>query len=196
MDGQRDTSPPPAAPVTNWERHCVSLAWYCYAVRHGMKVHHVTPYRVSLLQSYGVTVRGKVPSVYPPLKRPVSGCNIDVEVRKLFNALPAIFMKSFYLFWPSTEQFTAIVLKENAVCLICILEAIKAISVRISALIVGRCYWFALLSAQEAISLNHLRCLVVRCLPLVLALCSASGAESTVRKCKAVWSMAYFPYFF
>ena len=32
-----------------------------------MKVQLVTPYRVSLLQSYGVTVRGNVTSVYPPL---------------------------------------------------------------------------------------------------------------------------------
>ena len=53
MDGQRDMSPPPAAPVTNWECQCVMLAGYCYAVRHGMKVQLVTPYRVSLLQRYG-----------------------------------------------------------------------------------------------------------------------------------------------
>ena len=66
-DVQRDTSPPPAAPVTNWERQCVTLAGYCYVVRHGMKVQLVTPYRVSLLQRYGVTVRGNVTSVYPPL---------------------------------------------------------------------------------------------------------------------------------
>jgi len=31
-----------------------------------MKVQLVTPYRVSLLQRYGVTVRGNVTSVYPP----------------------------------------------------------------------------------------------------------------------------------
>ena len=68
MDGQRDTSPPPAAPVTNWERHCVTLAGYCYAVTHGLKVQLVTPYRVSLLQRYGVTVRGNVTSVYSPLR--------------------------------------------------------------------------------------------------------------------------------
>ena len=66
VDGQRDTSPPPTAPVTNWERQCVTLAGYWYAVRHGMKVQLVTPYRVSLLQRYGVTVRGNVTSVYPP----------------------------------------------------------------------------------------------------------------------------------
>jgi len=35
------------APVTNWEPHCVTLAGYCYAVRHGIKVRLVTPYRVS-----------------------------------------------------------------------------------------------------------------------------------------------------
>ena len=76
MDGQRDTSPSPAAsckdiaraPVTNWERQCVTLTGNCYAVRHGMKVQLVTPYRISsLLQRYGVTVRGNVTSVYPPL---------------------------------------------------------------------------------------------------------------------------------
>ena len=55
------------APVTNWERQCVTLAGYCYAVRHGMKVQLVTLYRVSLLQCYGVKVRGNVTSVYPPL---------------------------------------------------------------------------------------------------------------------------------
>ena len=36
-------------PVTNWEPQCVTLAGYCYAVRHGMKVQLVTPYRVSHL---------------------------------------------------------------------------------------------------------------------------------------------------
>jgi hypothetical protein len=35
------------AAVTNWEPHCVTLAGYCYAVRHGIKVRLVTPYRVS-----------------------------------------------------------------------------------------------------------------------------------------------------
>ena len=67
VDGQRDTSPPPTAPVRNWERQCVTLAGYCYALRHGLKVQLVTPYRVSLLQRYGVTVRGNVTSVYRPL---------------------------------------------------------------------------------------------------------------------------------
>ena len=52
------------APVTNWETHGVTLAGYCYAVRHGMKVQLVTPYRVSHLQRYGVTVPGNVTSVY------------------------------------------------------------------------------------------------------------------------------------
>ena len=32
-----------------------------------MKVQLVTPYRLSHLQRYGVTVRGNVTSVYPPL---------------------------------------------------------------------------------------------------------------------------------
>jgi hypothetical protein len=68
---QRDTSPPSAplafftsmmllAPITNWEPHGVTLAGYCYAMRHGMKVQIVTPYRDSHLQRYGVTVRGNV----------------------------------------------------------------------------------------------------------------------------------------
>jgi hypothetical protein len=71
---QRDTSPPPVPlafftfvmllpPVTNGGPHGVTLAGYCYAMRHGMKVQIVTPYRVSNLQRYGVTVRGNVTSV-------------------------------------------------------------------------------------------------------------------------------------
>jgi hypothetical protein len=71
VDGQRDSSPQCAAsckditraPVTNWEPQCVTLAGYCYTLRHGMKVQLVTPYRVSHLQRYGVTVRGNVTSV-------------------------------------------------------------------------------------------------------------------------------------
>ena len=51
------------APVTNLEPQCVTLAGYCYAVRHGMKFQLVTPYRVSHMQCYGVTARGKVTSV-------------------------------------------------------------------------------------------------------------------------------------
>jgi hypothetical protein len=56
------------APITNWEPQSVTLAGYCYAVGHGRKVQLVTPYRVSHLQRYGVTVRGEVAGVYPPLK--------------------------------------------------------------------------------------------------------------------------------
>jgi hypothetical protein len=48
----------------NWEPHGVTLARYCYVIRHGLKVQIETPYRVSHLQSYGVTVRGNVTSVY------------------------------------------------------------------------------------------------------------------------------------
>jgi hypothetical protein len=76
--GLSDTSPPSAplvfftflmrlTPVTNWEPHGVTLVGYCYAIRHGMKVQILTPCRVSHLQRYGVTVRGNVTSVYPPL---------------------------------------------------------------------------------------------------------------------------------
>jgi hypothetical protein len=49
------------APVTNWEPHGVTLAGYCYTIRHGMKVQTVTPYRVSQLQltalRYAVTLQ-------------------------------------------------------------------------------------------------------------------------------------------
>jgi hypothetical protein len=61
LDMQRDTSPTstPLAffmfmmllgPITNWKPHGVVLAGYCYAMRHGIKVQIVTPYRVSHLQ--------------------------------------------------------------------------------------------------------------------------------------------------
>jgi len=53
-------------PVTNWELHGVTLAGYCYAVRNGMEVQLVTPYRVRHLQLYGVTVGGDATSVDPP----------------------------------------------------------------------------------------------------------------------------------
>jgi hypothetical protein len=53
-------------PVTNWEPHSVTLAGYCYAVKYGMKLQLLTPYRASHLQRYGVTVRGNVTNVYPP----------------------------------------------------------------------------------------------------------------------------------
>jgi hypothetical protein len=77
-DVQHDKSPPSAplafftfmlhlAPVTNWEPHGVTLAGYCYAMRHGMKVQIVTPFRIRHLQRYGVTVRGNVTGVHPTL---------------------------------------------------------------------------------------------------------------------------------
>ena len=53
------------APVTNWEPCSVTLAGYCYAVRHGMKVQLITPCRVGHFQHYSVTVRDNVTSVYP-----------------------------------------------------------------------------------------------------------------------------------
>ena len=58
------------APVTNWEPQCVTLAGYCYAVRHGMKVQLVTTYRVRHLQRYSLTVHGNVTAVYLPLQSP------------------------------------------------------------------------------------------------------------------------------
>ena len=55
------------APMTNWEPYSITLAGYCLAKRHGMKVQLITQYQVSHLQCYGVTVRGNVTSVCPPL---------------------------------------------------------------------------------------------------------------------------------
>jgi hypothetical protein len=52
------------APVTNSEPHGVTLAGYCYAMRHGMKVQIVRI--VSQLQRCGVTERLTLRSVYPP----------------------------------------------------------------------------------------------------------------------------------
>jgi hypothetical protein len=77
---QRDTSPRSAplafftfmmllAPVTNWEPNGVTLVGYSYARRHETEVQIVTPFRVSHLKRYGVTVRGNVTSVYPPKVR-------------------------------------------------------------------------------------------------------------------------------
>jgi len=54
------------APATNWEPHCATLAGYCYAVRHGIKIQLVAPYRVSHLQHYGIMGHGNVASVDPP----------------------------------------------------------------------------------------------------------------------------------
>ena len=42
-------------PVTSREPQCVTLAGYCSAVRHGMKVQLVTPYRFGHLQRYRVS---------------------------------------------------------------------------------------------------------------------------------------------
>ena len=55
------------APVKNWEPRGVTLTGYCYAMRQGMKVQLVTPYRVRRLQRYGIMVHGNITSVYPPL---------------------------------------------------------------------------------------------------------------------------------
>jgi hypothetical protein len=53
-------------PITNWEPCDVTLARYCYAERHRMKVQLITPYCVSHLQHYSVTVHSNLTSVYPP----------------------------------------------------------------------------------------------------------------------------------
>jgi len=50
------------APVTNWEPRGLKLAGY-YAVRYGVKVQLVTPYLVTHLQYYGVTLRVNVTRV-------------------------------------------------------------------------------------------------------------------------------------
>ena len=52
--------------VTNWESRGVTLAGY-YAVRYGMKVRLVTPYRVTHLQRYEIALRGNVTRVCPSL---------------------------------------------------------------------------------------------------------------------------------
>ena len=67
------------APVTTWEPQCVTLAGYCYGVRHGMKVQLVTPYHVT----HGVTVRSKVTSVYPPL-------GVQCVLREYCRMLPVL----------------------------------------------------------------------------------------------------------
>jgi hypothetical protein len=57
------------APVTNWEPHGVTLAGYCYGMRHGMKVQIVTAYGVGHLQHYGIKEHGNLTSVYPHCNR-------------------------------------------------------------------------------------------------------------------------------
>jgi hypothetical protein len=71
------------APVTNWEPPGVTFAGYCYAMRHGMKVEIVTPYRVSHLQRYGVTVRGNVTGMFGALS--VFGCRIKGVIRRSYQ---------------------------------------------------------------------------------------------------------------
>ena len=57
-----------------------------------MKVQLVTPYRVSLLQRYGVTVHGNVTSVYPPLDRAVTRLGYSTRNRRN----PSIFRDGMY----------------------------------------------------------------------------------------------------
>jgi len=56
------------ATVTNWETRSLRFAGFSYAVRHGMKVQLVTPYRIGHLQRYGVTIRANVTCVDPSLE--------------------------------------------------------------------------------------------------------------------------------
>jgi hypothetical protein len=92
---QRDTSLPSAplvfftfmmllAPATNWEPHGGTLAGYCYAVRHSIKVQVVTPYRVSHLQRYGVTVRGNVTKFVPTFRLTV---HVNYQFMRLKNPM-------------------------------------------------------------------------------------------------------------
>jgi hypothetical protein len=89
-------------PVTNWEPHGVTLAGYCYATRHGMKVQIVTPFHVSHLQRYGVTERGNVTSVYPPLDRAATGiglkiiCEPKITRRNSFLCFKAIGINNYH----------------------------------------------------------------------------------------------------
>jgi hypothetical protein len=73
----------PSGSRNKLEPHGVTLAGYCYAMRHGMKDQIVAPYIVSHLQRYGVTVRGNVTSVYPPLGMAVLRLDI-LEAKSLF----------------------------------------------------------------------------------------------------------------
>jgi hypothetical protein len=66
VDVECDTSSLPAALVTNRELPAVTLAGYCYAKRHGMKVEIVTLYGESHLQCCGITECGNIKSVYLP----------------------------------------------------------------------------------------------------------------------------------
>jgi hypothetical protein len=75
------------APVTNCEPCDVTLAGYSYAMRHGMNVQFVTPYRVSHLQRYGFTVHGNVKSVYPPLNTVMPLYPLIQCVRSLFSVV-------------------------------------------------------------------------------------------------------------
>jgi hypothetical protein len=96
------------APLTNWEPRCVTLAGYCYAVRHGMKVELVTPYRVS----YGVTVRGNVTSVYPPLGTvgaPVVGTLSQLTSHKTISTLSPLLwhtLNSWYTYFENGQSFS------------------------------------------------------------------------------------------
>ena len=54
-----------------------------------MKVQLVTPYRVRILQRYGVTAHGNVTSVYPPL----GSCDKAVLFISLYHAAKKIVLK-------------------------------------------------------------------------------------------------------
>ena len=74
------------APITNWEPQCVMLVGYSYAVRHGMKVQLVTPYRVSHLQSKaGDTLSSRHVSSYD-----VNACSWDMRGDLTLNSMVQI----------------------------------------------------------------------------------------------------------
>jgi hypothetical protein len=92
------------APVTNLEPPGVTLVGYCYAMRHGMKVQIVTPYRVSHLQRYGVTERVNVTSVCPPL-RAVACWRVSMMVKMVVQYNPVVYLRFFTsLLWKNPEH--------------------------------------------------------------------------------------------
>jgi hypothetical protein len=68
------------ASITNWEPHGVTLAGYCYAMRHRMRVQIATPFCVSQLQCYDIIVCGNITSVYPPLEQHAS-CIFSSQIK-------------------------------------------------------------------------------------------------------------------
>ena len=91
-------------PVTNWEPpdvHGMKVQLVCNVtrLRYAVKlrgydtrlfVQHVTPYRITTLQRYVVTVRGNVTSVDPALSRVCAVCTVQCSVLKMVNYIKEI----------------------------------------------------------------------------------------------------------